>query len=324
MKKLLLLLVISALALFVFAGCGGIVPGEGEGEGEGEPEGVCPEINITGSFADPDSGWTYVKGGKLTVEVTFDQPTEGAAIYLTGGIWFPMDVDRAGVWDILLPSVVSEDKTTYTAVISESLLSDVTGEDCDAFTILVEGCDVCACMESFKADWAKPFIGPVEVCIEDCACEGCSLTFTGKKMEDPCGSCGDPKVYCADCCSGFAGYSIALYDSMPFDKCCDTPCAEPIDSGSGDCQVDWTSVCLTKPAWAPGTRTVWALVTALDNVGNKTKWLAEITIDYYKDGSCAGFDVRNIDPGEDADNCVDTPDYVQCKLNNNNFVTTIE
>jgi hypothetical protein len=314
MKKLLVLLLISIMAIFVFAGCDGTTTPPANGD-EGEEEvGVCPEINITGSFADPDSGWTYVKGGKLTVEVVFDQPTEGASIYLAGGVFGPFDVDRAGVWDILLPSVVSEDKTTYTAVISKSLLFDVTGEDCDAFTILVEGCDVCACMESFKADWAKPFIGPVEVCMEDCACEGCSLTFTGKKTADLCGSCGDPKVYCNDCCSGFAGYSIALYDSMPFDECCDTPCAEPIDSGSGDCQVDWTSVCLTEPAWDPGTRTVWALITALDNVGNKTKWLARIVIGYDTDGSCVGFNVINAVPGsmEPWDNCVDTPEFSAC------------
>ena len=68
MKKLLVLLLISIMAIFVFAGCDGVVPGEGEGEGEGEIEGVVVEVQDEVKLG----GKTWIKGGvSRDITVTF-------------------------------------------------------------------------------------------------------------------------------------------------------------------------------------------------------------------------------------------------------------
>ncbi len=302
MKKLLVLLLISALAVFVFAGCD-LFPSEGEGEGEGEGEvEICPTVSVTSQVTVGDK--TFIKGGKQTITVTFAVPTEPVSVYIGSAIKaIPTDA-------VEVVMHANADKTVYTGTYEFGSLSKA---ECDEAYIYVETCETCnPCKYPYTVDTVKPSIGQVEVCLEDCTCEGCYLTFKGKKMTDPCGGCGDPSVYCADCCSGFASWSVAIYNKNPFDKCCDTPCYEPIDSGDGDCQVDFTtSICLTPVSGS--TRTVFALITALDNVGNKTKWLARITITYNPEGECVDLAVEGIVPGGIAYNCVDTPDFVQCE-----------
>jgi hypothetical protein len=254
----------------------------------------------------------YVRGDKsLDITVTFDVPTEPVAVYVGENVRALADGIPEGAAEVVI--YPNEDKTVYTG-------KYVFSGDCDADYIYVTTCETCApCKYPITVDSVKPAIGPVEVCIEDCVCEGCSLTFSGEKLDEICGVCGT-EDYCEDCCSGFAGYSIALYDKMPFDACCDTPCAEPIDSGSGDCEVDWTSACLTAPLTGT-TRTVWALVTALDNVGNATKWLAQIDITFDGD-TCVDFDIWGAEPLEDVapwSNCVDTPEWNASKCDSGDY-----
>ena len=302
MKKLLLILLVVALAAFLLVGCIPSTPSEGEGEGEGEVE-ICPTVAVTSQAT--VAGKTYIKGGSQTITVTFAVPTAPVSVYVGPSIAKSLPV---GVPETAAEVIMhTTDNKVYTGT------STFTG-DCDEDYIYVLTCDACApCKYPYIVDTDKPFIGEVEICAEDCVCEGVSLSFTGKKTED-CDPC-DPKVYCGDCCSGFASWTIGIYNKMPFDACCDTPCYEPIDSGSGDCQIDWTSsVCLTATAGTdPKTRTVYALITALDNVGNKTKWLVEITIKYKEDGT---LDCILYGPlvvyDKDGKPCVDTPDFSLC------------
>jgi|LDZT01.1.fsa_nt_gi hypothetical protein len=309
MKKLLVLLLISALAIFVFAGCDGFTPAEGEGEGEGEGEvEICPTVDISGQFVDAD-GKVYVKGGKtLDITVTFDVPTEPVAVYVGENVRsLPSGIPEGAAELVVYPN---EDKTVYTGKY------EFSGDDCDTDYIYVLTCETCApCKYPITVDSVKPAIGEVEICAEDCTCEGVSLTFTGKKtLTEICGVCGT-KDYCEDCCSGFAGTFVAIYDKMPFDDCCDTPCAEPIDSGSGDCQVDFESICLA-PLTGTAPRTVFALVSALDNVGNELKWLVEITINYNVDGEVDYLETRELADllvdWPDLDDCVDSSDFYVC------------
>jgi len=268
MKKLLLVLLVVALASFLLVGCNPAVPDDGDDGDDGVVPGICPTITIAGSYTDPVKGWTYVKGDDdLEVVVTFAQPTEGASIYMAGGIFSIMGVeelaDKAGMFDLLLPSVVSADGKTYTAKIPESWLEEY--DDCEAFTILVEGCDVCVCSQSFVVDWDPPYV-EVEICVDGCTCAGCTLSFTSTIGTD----C-DETANCGDDCSGVASWTIAIYDEYPFEDCCDIPCVEPMDDYSGTaCPVSWTTECIEFDdlEWED----VFVLVTLVDNVGNDVKY----------------------------------------------------
>src|SRR5665648_557543 len=73
MKKLLFVLLIVALASFLFVGCTPTVPAEGEGEGEGEVEGVTVAIADSAKVGD----YTYVSAGSHDITVTFPTPVAG-------------------------------------------------------------------------------------------------------------------------------------------------------------------------------------------------------------------------------------------------------
>ena len=79
MKKLLLVLLVVALASFLFVGCLPTTPAEGEGEGEGEV-GICPTVSVTSQVA--VGGKNYIKGGTQTITVTFAVPTEPVSVYV--------------------------------------------------------------------------------------------------------------------------------------------------------------------------------------------------------------------------------------------------
>ena len=72
MKKLFLVLLVVALASFLFVGCLPVTPAEGEGEGEGECE---VTVEIDGAVV--VDGKTYVSGGNHTITVTFCAPVVG-------------------------------------------------------------------------------------------------------------------------------------------------------------------------------------------------------------------------------------------------------
>jgi hypothetical protein len=78
MKKLLVILLISILAIFVFSGCEGVstLPNgsEGEGEGEGEIEEIVMEIEGLMVF----NNISYITAGNHNLTVTFPLPVKDA------------------------------------------------------------------------------------------------------------------------------------------------------------------------------------------------------------------------------------------------------
>ena len=110
LKKLLVLLLISALAIFVFTGCEGLVPGEGEGESEVEDV----SVEIENYYKTPD-GKTYVTGGMNKITVTFPAPVANAVAYITDctGDYSSkqLPTNDEGTPVILFPN---EDKTVWT------------------------------------------------------------------------------------------------------------------------------------------------------------------------------------------------------------------
>jgi hypothetical protein len=93
---------------------------------------------------------------------------------------------------------------------------------------------------------------------------------------------------------------------MPFDECCDVPCVTPAYSCPGGvaCPIDCTLTCIT------GTKTdtdkvYYVAATLLDNVTNKTRYYATLTLDSacgltvqeftanVQDGLCSDYTVKN-------------------------------
>ena len=297
MKKLLLVLLVVALAAFLFVGCIPTTPGEGEGEGEGEAE-ICPTVHVTSQVAVGTK--TYIKGGKQTITVTFAVPTEPVSVYVGSGL----KVTLPGEEVVMYPNAT---KTVYTGTFEFGKSSG----DCGEAYIYVETCGTCTpCPYPYIVDTGKPSIGKVEICVDKCTCAGCELTFTGQKKDKICGVCG-VKDYCEDCCSGFASWTVEIYKEYPFKTCCDIPCLVPLDSGTGTCQVDFTTTCLEASSAGSGTRTVYALVTLLDNVGNKRKMLTAIT---FNPDTCDSITLDDTWASTYGTKCAETGDFVVCKL----------
>src|SRR5665648_260554 len=294
MKKLLLVLLVVALAAFLLVGCNPVTPPV-EGEGEGEVEGVTVAIADSAKVGD----YTYVSAGSHDITVTFPTPVAGlvsASISPCSGDYTKAFI-AGGSSVVLFPDATRKIWTgsgTFTASASDccaSYVEVVSGECtdtvCIAFPVIVDG---------------EPPEATVEVCLADCTCAGCEIVFSSHTNEE---ECLPDEVICGDDCSGLASWSIDIFDRYPFDECCETPCYEPIESGSGVCPIDFTTSCLTD--LVAGIDTVYAVVTLVDNVGNDTRFGATIT---FNPDTC---NILTVTPWP-ADECVDHPTFVVCDV----------
>ena len=291
MKKLLLVLLVVTLASFLFVGCLPTTPpAEGEGEGEGEV-GICPTVAVTSQVA--VEGKTYIKGGKQTITVTFAVPTEPVSVWVPNSCWDEKDAPD-GVPDgaeelVLYPDA---DKKVYTG---EFDFSD--SDECCSFYIYVVTCELCApCKYPYIVDSEPPY-AKIEICVDECDCDGCELSFTSTSATD----CDVTTEDCGDDCSGLASWSIDIYDEYPFDECCEVPCVTPIAYDSGVCPIDFTTACLTETE-AP----VFVVVTLVDNVGNDVKWMVEVEVTDYDTCEYITITPYTSGPGID-DECLDVP-----------------
>jgi len=278
MKKLLLVLLVVALASFLFVGCLPTTPTEGEGEGEGEGE-CATTVEIDGAVI--VDGKTYVSGGNHTITVTFCAPVVGGvSAYVTycSGDYSKDGIDKDilnGGGVVLFPNA---DRTVWTgsgyfgcmndfgkvpipecppccASYVEVYAGECEDEACIWFPVIVDSC---------------PPYAEVEITATDCECEGCEIDFDTIVDEFICE--GDEEC-CGDDCSGIASWSVVLYDEEPFDECCDPSiCEEPIGSCSGTaCPIECTTECLTEG-------TYYAVITIVDNVGLETVYYAMIDL----------------------------------------------
>jgi hypothetical protein len=293
MKKLLLVLLVVTLASFLFVGCLPTTPAEGEGEGEGEGE-ICPTVAVTSQVA--VAGKNYIKAGTQTITVTFAVPTEPVSVFIGEAIkGNPEGVPDEAKEVIMYPDA---DKKVYTGTF-KFFGEQCEPTDCSEDYIYVLTCETCApCKYPYTVDSVAPY-ATVEICIDKCTCAGCELSFTSTTSEV---TCGDDTVNCGDACSGFASWSIDIYDDYPFDDCCLVPCEVPIASDSGVCPIDFTTACLGTPT----SETLYVVVTLVDQVGNETKMGATIT---FNPDTCDSVTLTQWPDGD----CVDTPDFVLCE-----------
>ncbi|MCJ7657282.1 MAG: hypothetical protein MUO55_05855 [Candidatus Atribacteria bacterium] len=260
MKKLLFVLLIVALASYLFVGCLPVTPSEGEGEGEGEGE---SEVVVAIEGAVVIDGKTYVSGEDHMVTVTFPAPVAGwvegfvemcYGDYSTkdsGFILFP-DADRK-VWTGSAEFYYGgQDDCCATYIsIDAGECEDVV---CIYFPVIVDSC---------------PPYAEISVVADDCECEGCSVTFSSTEI-DPL--CEEAELCCGDDCSGLASWAINLYDSYPFNTCCDpSVCEEPIATDSGLCPIDFTTACLPAGEY-------WAVINLVDKVGLEQNYYAHFVL----------------------------------------------
>ena len=284
MRKLLLILLVVALASFLFVGCLPTTPAEGEGEGEGEGE--C-EVTVEIDGAVVVDGKTYVSGGNHTITVTFCAPVVGGvSAYITwcSGYYGQDGMDKGklngdgGV--VLFPNA---DRTVWTGSgYFGCMIINGNGKDiaqkidfcspcCASYVEIYAGeCEAEACIWfPVIVDSCPPF-AEIEISADACECEGCEITFESIAESF---DCEDEEECCGDECSGLASWSVVLYDAYPFDECCDpSVCEEPIGSCSGTaCPIECTTECLTEG-------TYYAVITLVDNVGLEEVYYAEIVL----------------------------------------------
>jgi len=284
MKKLLLVLLVVALASLLFVGCMPVTPSEGEGEGEGEGE---ITVAIAGSVV--VDAKTYVSCGDHTITVTFPTPVVGGVSgYITccTGDYSKSEVElnnnfvECGGEVVLFPNT---DRTVWTGSGDfgdcqfKEKRQSLCNTCCASYVEIYAGeCEDEACIWfPVIVDCEDPF-AEIEIDVEDCDCAGCKITFDSSSTSVPC---ADATVCCDDTCSGLASWSVVLYDGEPFDSCCDpSVCEEPIGSCSGTaCPISCETACLT-------TGTYYAIVTLVDAVGNETVYYAKIVLD---DSDCS-------------------------------------
>ena len=286
MKKLFLVLLVIALAAFLFVGCLPTTPAEGEGEGEGEGE--CETtVEIEGAVV--VDGKTYVSGGNHTITVTFCAPVVGyAAAYITdcSGDYSKMP---CGGEVILFPN---SDKTVWTG---SGYFGPCGGDCCASYVEIYAGeCEDEACIWfPVIVDSELPY-ATIEICMDKCTCAGCELTFTSTFTSS---TCSPDELNCGDDCSGLASWSILLYEDYPFDDCCEIPCAKPLATYSGTgCPIEVTTDCLGDSP----LDTLYVVAHIVDKVGNEAKMGTYVQ---FNPDDCDNMEIFYEDPAE----CLDNP-----------------
>ena len=265
MKKLLLVLAVVAMASFLFVGCLGVTPEPVVPDTDAEVA-ICPTVAVTSQVA--VAGKTYIKAGKQTVTVTFAVPTEPVSVYIGSALKAAPSTS-----DFEVVMYANADKTIYTGTFTFGTLKN----DCAEAYIYVETCEAC---DYCKYPYTVDTVGPeseIKITSKACICTGCDITF---KTPTDTPVCGTTTACCDDYCSGFASYTIDLYASDPFDKCCDVPCITPKYScpAGTACPVNCTLSCVV--GTTTGTvKKYWTVVTLLDVVGNKTRYYSIIELD---------------------------------------------
>jgi predicted small secreted protein len=309
MKKLLLVLLVVALAAFLLVGCIPVTPGEGEGEGEGE-------VTVVIEGAVVIDGKTYVSAGTHDVTVTFPAPVAG---WVDGWI-DDCEGDYSKSKDIGEHDFVLFPDAAKKVWIGSTIFEAYYNDCCATYIEIWAGeCEDEACIWFPVIVDSEPPYALIEVTSDECTCEGCELTFESGVSESEC----DPDLECCgDDCSGLASWAVAIYEDDPFDVCCETPCDEPISTCSGTiCPVLCTTDCLE------AGEDYYVVASLVDKVGNEEEYYAIVSLDtacgvtvteYYAD-SCDYNDclctnwVMQKDTDEFIGNCYSVDDCASCE-----------
>jgi len=160
MKKLLLVLMVVAMASFLLVGClgtGTVVDEDDNGDDVVVTE-ICPTVAVTTQVA--VAGKNYIKAGSQTITVTFAVPTEPVSVFVGGAI----RGNPEGVPDDAKEVVMhtADGGLTYTGTFKFGQgytvnTTTVGFTDCNEDYIYVLTCDTCApCKYPYIVDNTGP------------------------------------------------------------------------------------------------------------------------------------------------------------------------
>ncbi|MBA7511042.1 hypothetical protein ES705_03032 [subsurface metagenome] len=285
MKKLLLILMVVALASFLFVGC---IPGVvvDEDEDEDEVESACPTVSITSEVE--IGGKKYIKGATQTVTVTYLVATDEISVWVGPAIKDnPVGVPSDAVEMVVYPDA---DNKVWTGTYHFDGTNEA-GDDCMTDYLYITTCGSCVpCKFPYVVDDLNPCseIDISEYPTTGCAaCGGVNINFATEAAT--CDTC------CGDECTSLDTATFDLYKTDPFDECCAVPCVPAIETCiSTDCDIDCTISCFSiydhyiyYPSASDGTatfandheaKTFYLVATLADKVGNKTYYYATVAI----------------------------------------------
>ena len=274
MKKLLLVLMIVAMASFLFVGCLG--DGIINGTEEEEEEEVEVAITIEDEYLST-GGVTFV-GCEKDVIVAF--PTAVATDYIVY-VAKKVVVGSTVTYSYDVAATPNADRTIWT--VTDYDFGDLIEVDCEAVCIVallkhpccpgdeVDLRVVTVDCELPYADLAVTFKDCFDPCAETDECNpfvgGAYFEFSSREV----GECATTDC-CADDCSGFASWTLVIDPD---------PCAPACDTVAGSaCPVEGIVECgCLLYATTTETLTYDVKYTLLDNVGNKFEDTWTITVD---------------------------------------------
>jgi len=268
MKKLLLVLLVVALASFLLVGClgeGTVVDDDDDGDGDGD--GVVEEAAITVENEYTNAGGvTFVACKNADADpsvITVTLPTAVEVDYVVN-VAVRTDVDTYGT---LYPATPNAARTIWT--VDDFPWSEAGCEPICLVALVKHPC--CpgeeVALRIVTVDCTAPYADlyvTVKDCADECdpdACATAGVYFTWTSMTaatacDPADDC------CGDACSGLASWTIEVEPDA---------CAGPCDLVTGSCPVVGTLDCGCLPYADSGETVVTYNVsyTLLDNVGNE-------------------------------------------------------
>jgi len=284
MKKFLVLLLISLLAIFVFAGCDGIIDdgnGDDNGDGNGD-EFVAADITFDKEY-EKVAGVAYIPCSD-TVTVTLPE-----AVPADEFVYLAVKVDDTPTYEDEMVLEPSADRKTWTGTwVSPVCEGDETEcvDECEMYCVAALIGHPCCSPEEVAVEVVIPdctepeidlyvrFVDCCDCCVDDeCAEGGVYMEWTSLGSADVC---SDPDSCCDDTCSGVGDWTVTIEPDP-----CDEPCE--VIPGNG-CEVEGTSGCDCLYYAEDTSENVTYNITfeAADNVGNsieKEEWTVELDVD---------------------------------------------
>jgi len=272
MKKLLLVLMVVAMASFLFVGClPGTTPAEGEGEGEGEGE-VEVAMTIEKEYTDA-GGVTFVACGKDVI-VTLPTAVEtDYVVYVAVKVWD--ETEEEYVYYCMEPGTPDATRTVWTVTDYTELCCDSKSEciydECEPICLVALVKHPCCpgdevALRVVTLDCTEPeldlfvkFTDCEDECVDPDPCDppvpGAYMEWTSRTT-DPC----ETTDCCKDACSGDGPWSLVIDPD---------PCLGPCDTaGEEGCPVEGVIECGCFDYADTGEVCYYVDFSFEDNVGN--------------------------------------------------------
>ena len=278
MKKLLLVLMVVAMASFLLVGCFPGVVDDGDDTNGDDDVVVTTTVEIADSVV--LDGKTYVAAGTHEITVTFAAPIAGNVLVGITGCSGDYKAAGAPVNVVMFPD------STRKIWIGSGSFAVGTGDDalcCASYVEVVAGdCDPATCIVfPVIVDPVGPF-AELKASIIACDCdEGDQLKITSD-WTVAADECEDATVGCCDdYCSGLARWTLDIYDEDPFGVCCaEDPCVTAYKSCIGTaCPVECLTECDVDFFATTGTKDYYVIVTMTDEVDNSTTYYGVLVVD---------------------------------------------